>query len=389
MTNYYHVLGISESASPEEIKAAFKKQAVKYHPDKHPGKPQMEEKFKEVNQAYQVLSDEYEKARYDLKLKYRQFSDGPKPRPYAYPRGGFRRATYTPPRVDYRQNTIATLYAFGITFGIALIVMISFWLKDQYDEMKLEQLLAERREIYNQARASYEKEDYESAFTLMSSLSLFRIDERDMKLFKDNMVESIVSKGHHNFEDENYDEAIQLFEMVQRFEPKKPFFNLKVQLAEAYKKVNNPTKSIEIYEDLMAREYRIIASVVEIAEIHKEYLNDLQAARDYYLTAHQLASNQYKSFYGQAYSLVIDQKYVPAEHYDLYTGLANVYLEMGDLELAIKAAKWNKYVWPDSTHAFLISAQSYVQQGFNEQACLEFTGASQRGWKGLPTISCN
>ncbi len=71
MTNYYHVLGLSENATQAEIKAAFKRQAVKFHPDKHPGKPEMEEKFKEVNQAYQTLSDQYEKARYDLKLKYR------------------------------------------------------------------------------------------------------------------------------------------------------------------------------------------------------------------------------------------------------------------------------------------------------------------------------
>ncbi|MEQ9403139.1 MAG: DnaJ domain-containing protein [Cyclobacteriaceae bacterium] len=388
MTNYYHVLGISESASADEIKAAFKKQAVKYHPDKHPDKPQMEEKFKEVNQAYQTLSDQYEKARYDLKLNYRRFSDSPKPPPYTYQRRPGR-PVYTPPRVDYRQNTIATLYAFGITFGIALIVMIGVWMKQGYDQKQLEKLLAERREVYDEAKVSYQNEDYESAFGLMSSLEFFRLEERDMKQFKDNMVSDLITKGDEKFKSKTYNEAIYLYELVQKFEPKKPFFGLKVQLAEAYKKVNDPAKSIEIYEDLMVRDYKIIASMVEIAEIRRDFLQDIEAARDYYLDAHKRAVKQYKSFYGEGYSLVINQKYVPSEHYDLYTGLADIYLRLDNPEMAIKAADWNKYVWPDSTDAYLISAKAYIVKEMNDRACIEFEGALLRGWKGTPTITCN
>ncbi|MEP5612161.1 MAG: DnaJ domain-containing protein [Cyclobacteriaceae bacterium] len=390
MTNYYHVLGLSQNASAEEIKAAFKKQAVKYHPDKHPDKPQMEEKFKEINQAYQILSDEYEKTRYDLKLEYRKFTGTPKANPYSYPgKPRYRRPVYTPPRVDYRQNTIATLYAFGITFGIALIVMISFWIKGAYDQMQLEKLLVERREVYQQAKDSYGNEDYEGAFTLMSSLNFFRMEESDMKLFKDNMVSDVVAKGNYSFDLGDYDEAIGLYEMVQRFEPEKPFFALKVQLAEAYKKVNDPAKSIKIYEDLMVREYRIIASMVEIAEIRRDFLQDIEAARDYYLDAHQRAVKQYKSFYGEGYPLVINQRYVPESHYDLYTGLADIYLRLNNPEMAIKAADWNKYVWPDSIHAYLISANAYATMEMNDEACQEFIGARNKGWEGIPKITCN
>ncbi len=390
MTNYYHVLGLTESASTEEIKVAFKKMAVKYHPDKHPGKPQMEEKFKEINQAYQVLSNEYEKARYDLKLQYRKFSVSSTSNPYTYPgRKKYRGPVYTPPRVDYRQNMIATLYAFGITFGIALIVMIGFWLKSEYDEMKLEQLLVERREIYNQARDSYANRDYESAFTLMASLNFFRLEERDMKLFKDNMVNDIVLEGNQFFDEGNYDDAIHLYELVQHFEPEKPFFSLKVQLAEAYKKVNDPAKSIEIYEDLMEKEYRIIASLVEIARIKKDFLADLESAKEYYLMAHKVAVKQYKNFYGEGYSLVINERYVPSEHYELYSGLANIYFDMGDSDMAIKASAWNKYVWPDSVDAYLTSAKAYIAKNDEASACEEFIGARNRGWEGIPNISCN
>jgi len=63
--DYYEVLGVSKDADATAIKSAYKKQAIKYHPDKNPGDKAAEEKFKEAAEAYGVLSDEQKKAQYD------------------------------------------------------------------------------------------------------------------------------------------------------------------------------------------------------------------------------------------------------------------------------------------------------------------------------------
>lgn len=63
--DFYQVLGVSRSASPEEIKRAYRKQAIKYHPDRNKGNKQAEERFKLANEAYQVLSDPKRRALYD------------------------------------------------------------------------------------------------------------------------------------------------------------------------------------------------------------------------------------------------------------------------------------------------------------------------------------
>ena len=63
--DYYEVLGVDKTASEAEIKSAFRKAAKQYHPDLHPGDKECEEKFKEANEAYEVLSDKSKRAKYD------------------------------------------------------------------------------------------------------------------------------------------------------------------------------------------------------------------------------------------------------------------------------------------------------------------------------------
>ena len=82
--DYYKILGVDRNANETDIKRAYRKLALKYHPDRNPNNPPAEEKFKEINEAYQVLSDPQKRARYDqLGESYAQWQA------HGAPTGGF------------------------------------------------------------------------------------------------------------------------------------------------------------------------------------------------------------------------------------------------------------------------------------------------------------
>jgi molecular chaperone DnaJ len=93
MKNYYEILGVDKKASQDDIKKAFRKMARKYHPDLNPGDKSSEQKFKELNEAYNVLGDEKKRAEYD------QFGRSP------FDSGG--------PGFDYRAYTSGDRFDFG------------------------------------------------------------------------------------------------------------------------------------------------------------------------------------------------------------------------------------------------------------------------------------
>ncbi len=107
--NYYETLGVDKSASPDEIKKAFRKLAKQYHPDANPGDKKAEEKFKDINEAYEVLSDEEKRKKYDTLGSNINFNNGFDFDPSQYGFGGS--------KYEYRGDTSPFSDFFNMFFG--------------------------------------------------------------------------------------------------------------------------------------------------------------------------------------------------------------------------------------------------------------------------------
>lgn len=396
MINYYHILGISKKASQKEIKEAYRKLALRYHPDKNPDNAYAEERFKELSHAYQVLRDPGRKAQHDWALiyeasghqAYSPSSSGQNSYTSSYgqpqeattrSRPGRHRGThYRPaPPVNNRQNMVATAWAFGIFFFFVLLAVGFSSYRSYYQEKVKVQQNELAINLYKNAEEAYQQRNFTYALHLLKSIGAEHRIPFDVTRLKNDALQALEEEADKYYEEENFERAAQLFQLIVNHQPTYDALNY-AKLVSSYEMIEDYDHAIVAYQEVIEAEPFTIEARNRLAALYNQ-VKDYQQALKYYLQANEIIINEYQSYYGKAYALLVNPAKTPESHYQLHCGLAYTYSELELFKEADNALKWAIFLRPNSPEAFLLKGNNLLKAQNPKEACKAWGMAREKG----------
>lgn len=382
MVDHYKVLGVSRTATPEEIKSSFKKLALKYHPDRNPDNKEAEEAFKEINRAYQILSDPYKKHQYDIVLRY-QYSpprtyQTTRREPFYYP--PFARAP-RPARPNYEFGwpyLKSQIIAFGFIFIVAAFVMGVKYSYDQYMIGRNIRLAEVRAEKFKEAQGYYDQGKYREALDIIMEMYSKNRMESSIKDQRDKYVKDILNMAEEDFQQQNYESAIINFSIVtdyQRIDNPKVY----LKMADCHQALGNYSEAVKNLDHVLLGDRDNLTLNYQIANIYLNILDSPEDSRPYFDQARKRIKQILTQTYGHAAELVMKPKESPPIYFEIFYSRAKVLTIMGDHEEAIKDCNWSVFLKPDHDEAFLLRAQNYQAIGNNSKACKNWRESSRLG----------
>jgi DnaJ-class molecular chaperone with C-terminal Zn finger domain len=383
--NYYDILGIPHSADLTTIKAAYKRLAKEFHPDRNPGNPDAEETFKRINEAYRTLSDPVRKLNYDAKITLIPLYAAAA----AYEREATRRQRYQQWRKkqtgyyykldkEYFKNQALAFLVFIVISGFffGLVHAAEYFMKQKH----LAQWRANSRSL-KEVNSLFGAGQYEQAFRMIESLK--KGDPREFRFIyvNDSLVNELRSMADKEFNEKDFELAITHYLTLQEFEKPVRFETLrKLSLCQYY--VGNYKESLQALKHLHNQRPWDLELVYQIAIIALDQMDDPQEALQYFTLGKKLFKQNLTQVYGAAFELIVHPPDVPDIYYNLFEGRARSNMLLKNYEEAVTDCNWAIFLRPYKGRAFAIRAQANAELKQNHKICKDLYEAQMRGETG-------
>ncbi|ELR69309.1 Chaperone protein DnaJ [Fulvivirga imtechensis AK7] len=400
MLDYYKILGITRNADHEIIKAAYKKLALKYHPDRNPNNKDAEECFKLINEAHQVLSNAHKKAQYDLILNYsyqsyeatqrtRTSSQHPPRRRSersVYDRYGKQPWGYAPNyktappyKIDknYYKVQLFTLTAVCIVaILITGLIKINLYLEEQ----RALELKAKNDQILAQAQLLYDNSKYRQAFDMITGLIRDNPIESVYAVKKEAMLAGLYDQTIALYKHADYQSAVLNLEVLRDYQ--RPMsLNTWRMIADCNYQLKNYRQAIHALDYIFIRDKNNIELATTIGNIYYDHLGNISKALEYYNEAKRMFKDQQSSTYGKAFELVMSVKNTPPIYYELFFKRAEINMADKNFEEAITDYNWAIFLRPDSAGAYYYRGNCKQKTGKISSACRDWKNAADLGHK--------
>lgn len=387
MADFYEILGVNQSANASQIRAAYKKLAMQYHPDHNPGNAQAEEMFKAINEAYHVLSDPLKKSRYDSR-----FSANINPTySEAYWRAAQREQFARWQRAQKRSYVFDGHYfkiqglaflVFLVMSGIcfAIIHTAGYFIDSKYEKIRLQNL-----ELVNQVNVLFGSGKIDEAISQIIALHEKAPLEFQFINTRDSLVNELRVQAEKNFISQNYSEALRFFEYLQRYEfPPR---------TETLRKMGVCKFNMGSYEDALQTLKQLhtqqpwnLELIYQIGIINFKYLHNNEEALYYFTMGTRLFKENLTEIYGEAFTVVMDPKDVPDIYAEIFVERSQVNLVLKHYRDSLKDLNWAVFLRPMEGEYYKLRAIAKAKSRKNSLLCSDLLQAKKLGAQGVPEL---
>ena len=379
MQDYYEALGVSRTASQTQIKAAFKKMAMRYHPDRNPGNKEAEETFKFLNEAYHTLSDPVKRSRYDSRfyiiteelneaywqeIKRKRYQQWKRSRDMRY-------------RLDKNyfkiQGLAFLVFLILAGFCFAVINTAHYYVRQQ----QMEKWRANSLQL-KQVNGLFVEGKFHDAFTMIRDM-----EEKDPLDFRfgfvrDSLVAELRTKADEQFRKSDFRSAVTHYLVLKNYEHPVRYETLEnMSMCQFY--LGNYKESLEALKHLHNQQPGDLGLVYKIGLINLEKLDNPTEALQYFNMGKKLFKENLSRVYGNAFQVVMNPQDAPDIYYSIFRARALTNMKLGNFADAVTDCNWAIFLRPLDGEGYYLRAIANISAKDYPAVCDDVVKAKQLG----------
>ncbi|MCI0750359.1 MAG: DnaJ domain-containing protein [Flammeovirgaceae bacterium] len=383
MTDYYEVLGISKNADSTEIRVAYKRLAMLYHPDRNPGNPEAEDMFKLVNEAYHTLADVLKKARYDARLYSIQL-------PPVYTNTEYWQEVHRHRYERWRYANRESRYKFDREYfkiqGLAFLVFIIIsgfcfaiiHAGNYLIELKKADMQVRYTRILVQVNNLFTHGKVDEAFGMIEALRKQDPLEMRFMIAEDSLIIQLRALAESNYKKNVIDSSLHYYKLLKKYELAPRIETLK-KVADCELKLGKYQDALLSLKQLYKQQPWSLDLINRIAQINLRQLDNPTEALEYFTIGKELFKKNMSAVYGEAFLLVINPADLPEVCKDIFEGRALANKQLGFYSEALKDCNWIIILKSEDGNAYLFRAEIKDLANERDGLCADLFNARKYG----------
>ncbi|HYG21010.1 MAG TPA: DnaJ domain-containing protein [Ohtaekwangia sp.] len=388
MADYYEVLGVERSASSTVIRMAYKRLAMKYHPDHNQGDKNAEEVFKLVNEAYHTLSDPIKKSRYDARMHSyniypeKEYDPWEERRRRYYKWQHAQQNTYKVDREYFRIQGLAFLVFIVIAgFCFAVIHAATY-----FAHHKREQRFLANSQYLKQVNTLFISGRFDDAFSLIDTLRENDPQEYRFYTTHDSLVSALRQIAEERFKASDFAAAVTHYRVLKNYEDPPRFETLQnLSLCQYY--LGNYAEALQALKHLHNQQPNNLQLIYSIGIISLEKMEDYEQALQYFTLGKDLFKKTLSQVYGEAFMLVMNPADAPDIYFDIFHARAQANAKLHRYQAALQDCTWSTYLRPNKADPYVLRAMVHIKTEQFREACQDLNKAKKLGAVDLDKLT--